>query len=85
MYVVMAQYNYVKDKDMGYNPQRVAVGNAYFGSEEESGPALQFFRGLPYVEEVSSAVSTPIWSYSGSMIEGEKWTVPLLNTLQFCS
>ena len=43
MYVVMAQYNYVKDKDMGYNPQRVAVGNAYFGSEEESGPALQFF------------------------------------------
>ena len=32
MYVVMAQYNYVKDKDMGYNPQRVAVGNAYFGS-----------------------------------------------------
>ena len=71
MYVVMAQYNYVKDKDMGYNPQRVAVGNAYFGSEEESGPALQFFRGLPYVEEVSSAVSTPIRSYSGSMIEGE--------------
>ena len=71
MYVVMAQYNYVKDKDMGYNPQRVAVGNAYFGSEEESEPALQFFRGLPYVEEVSSAVSTPIWSYSGSMIEGE--------------
>lgn len=71
MYVVMAQYNYVKDKDMGYNPQRVAIGNVYFGGEEASGPALQFFRGLPYVEEVSSAVSTPIWSYSGSMIEGE--------------
>lgn len=71
MYVVMAQYNYVKDKDMGYNPQRVAIGNVYFGGEEASGPALQFFRGLPYVEEVSSAVSTPVWSYSGSMIEGE--------------
>ena len=71
MYVVMAQYNYVKDKDMGYNPQRVAIGSIYFGGEEESGPVLQFFRGLPYVEEVSSAVSTPIWSYSGSMIEGE--------------
>ena len=64
MYVVMAQYNYVKDKDMGYNPQRVAIGSIYFGGEEESGPALQFFRGLPYVEEVSSAVSTPVWSYS---------------------
>lgn len=71
MYVVMAQYNYVKDKDMGYNPQRVAIGNVYFGGEEASGPALQFFRGQPYVEEVSSAVSTPVWSYSGSMIEGE--------------
>ena len=71
MYVVMAQYNYVKDKDMGYNPHRVAIGNVYFGGEEASGPALQFFRGLPYVEEVSSAVSTPVWSYSGSMIEGE--------------
>jgi len=71
MYVVMAQYNYVKDKDMGYNPQRVAIGSIYFGGEEEGDPALQFFRGLPYVEEVSSAVSTPVWSYSGSMIEGE--------------
>lgn len=71
MYVVMAQYNYVKDKDMGYNPQRVAIGSIYFGGEEEGNPALQFFRGLPYVEEVSSAVSTPVWSYSGSMIEGE--------------
>ncbi|WP_294609472.1 ABC transporter permease [uncultured Bacteroides sp.] len=71
MYVVMAQYNYVKDKDMGYNPRRVAVGGAYFGKGEESEPALQFFRGLPYVEEVSCAVSTPIWSYSGSMIQGE--------------
>lgn len=71
MYVVMAQYNYVKDKDMGYNPKRVAAGNAYFGSGEESDAALQFFRGLPYVEEVSSAVSTPVASYSGSMIEGE--------------
>lgn len=71
MYVVMAQYNYVKDKDMGYNPRRVAVGSAYFGKAEESEPALYFFRGLSYVEEVSCAVSTPIWSYSGSMIQGE--------------
>lgn len=59
MYVVMAQYNYVKDKDMGYNPRRVAVGSAYFGKAEESEPALHFFRGLSYVEEVSCAVSTP--------------------------
>ncbi|MCQ4948026.1 hypothetical protein NE602_28020, partial [Bacteroides cellulosilyticus] len=47
MYVVMAQYNYVKDKDMGYNPLRVAIGSIYFGGAEESGRALQFSRGLP--------------------------------------
>ena len=71
MYVVMAQYNYVKDKDTGYDARRVAIGGAYFGTAEESEPARQFFRSLPYVEDVSSATGTPAWSYSGMMIEGE--------------
>ncbi len=71
MYVVMAQYNYVKDKDMGYDPHRVASANAYFGKDEESESALHFFRGLPYIEEVSCAISSPVSSYSGSMVEGE--------------
>jgi len=71
MYVVLAQYNYVKNKDMGYNPRRVVTGYAYFGKEAESEPAYQFFRGLPYVEDISVAVSSPIRNYSGSMVEGE--------------
>lgn len=71
MYVVMAQYHYVKEKDMGYDARRVAVAGAYFGTAEESEPVRQYFRSLPYVEDVSSAVSAPIWSYSGTMIEGE--------------
>ena len=71
MYVVMAQYNYVKDKDMGYDPHCVASANAYFGKDEESESALHFFRGLPYIEEVSCAISSPVRSYSGSMVEGE--------------
>lgn len=71
MYVVMAQYNYVKDKDMGYNPQRVAIGSIYFGGEEESGPALQFFRGLPYVEDVESASYPPCIGMSGMRILNE--------------
>ena len=71
MYVVMAQYNYVKDKDMGYNPQRVAIGSIYFGGEEESGPALQFFRGLPYVEDVESASYPPCIGMSGMRILDE--------------
>lgn len=71
MYVVMAQYNYVKDKDMGYDPHCVASANAYFGKDEESESALHFFRGLPYIEEVSCAISSPVSSYSGSMVEGE--------------
>ena len=32
---------------------------------------LTFFRGLPYVESVSSADSHPVYSYSGTMIQDE--------------
>ncbi|ADV44148.1 ABC transporter permease [Bacteroides helcogenes] len=71
MCVVMAQYHYVMNKDMGFNPQRLAVGSAYWQEEETREAAYQFFKGLPYVEAVSSANGTPIREYSGSMIEGE--------------
>lgn len=71
MYVVMAQYRYVIEKDMGYDPHRVVTANAYFGKGEESESAFHFFRSLPYVEEISFAVSSPVQGYSGSMIQGE--------------
>lgn len=71
MCVVMAQYRYVLNKDMGYNPHRMAVGNAYWDTEETRDAAYHFFKGLPYVEAVSSANNTPISGYSGSMIHDE--------------
>ncbi len=69
MLVVMAQYRYVLNKDIGYNPKCMAVADMRFGDESDA--AYQFFRGLPYVEAVSSAFGTPVDSYSGSMITNE--------------
>ena len=71
MYVVMLQYYYVLNKDLGYNPKRVVVANTGFGNKENQDYALTFFRGLPYVESVSSADSHPVYSYSGTMIQDE--------------
>lgn len=56
---------------MGYNPKQIAIGNAYWDNEATRDAAYQFFKGLPYVEAVSSANSTPISGYSGSMIHSE--------------
>ena len=55
MCVVMSQYQYVLKKDMGYNPKQIAIGNAYWDNEATRDAAYQFFKGLPYVEAVSSA------------------------------
>lgn len=71
MCVVMSQYQYVLNKDMGYNPKQLAIGNAYWDEVETRDAAYQFFKGLPYVEALSSANSTPISGYSGSMIQNE--------------
>ena len=68
MCVVMVQYQYVLNKDMGYNPQRMALANAYWNKDKECDAAFQFFKRLPYVEAVTSANNTPISGYSGSMI-----------------
>lgn len=71
MCVVMVQYQYVLNKDMGYNPQRMALGSAYWDEEETCEAAYRLFKGLPYVEAVSAAVSAPIYGYSGTMIQDE--------------
>ncbi len=68
---MLSQYQYVLKKDMGYNPKQIAIGNAYWDNEATRDAAYQFFKGLPYVEAVSSANSTPISGYSGSMIHSE--------------
>lgn len=83
MYVVMLQYYYVLNKDLGYNPQRVVVANTSFGAEDNQNHALTFFRGLPYVEAVSSATSHPVYSYSGTLIQNESGQS--LFSSRFCS
>ena len=68
MCVVMMQYRYVLDKDMGYNPKNLAVGELYMDDEASRDAAYQFFKGLPCVEEASSANATPIYGYSGNFV-----------------
>lgn len=75
MTVVMAQYAYVIGKDMGYNPDRVAISYTNFGTNEESDYALTFLRGLPYVESVSSAWYPPSTGFSGSMVDANGRTL----------
>ena len=70
MCVVMAQYRYVLDKDMGYNPKGLVCGELY-PEKDTYDAAYQFFKGLPYVEAVSSADGTPIYGYSGNFINDE--------------
>ncbi|AVM51902.1 putative ABC transport system permease protein [Bacteroides zoogleoformans] len=69
MCVVVAQYRFVMTKDMGYSPERIAMGTAYWDEKDARDAAYQFFKDLPYVEALSSAHGTPIWGYSGSMIQ----------------
>lgn len=67
MCVVMAQYRYVLNKDMGYNPERLTGAGLYLDKDAREA-AYQFFKGLPYVEAVSSAEGTPIYGYSGNFV-----------------
>ena len=71
MAMVMAQYGYVMNKNMGYNPERIATTDVSF-DKDEGRNALQFFRGLPYVEAVScTTYGTPVGGYSGTMIHDD--------------
>ncbi len=70
MSMVALQYNYVMNKDLGYNPQRVATTYAKFAQDEQES-AYDFFRQLPYVEAVSASYSSPVYGYSGTFINSE--------------
>ncbi len=70
MCLVTAQYYHVLNKDMGYNPERLAVGTLYGQDSETRQAYYNYFRDLPFVEAVSSAYSNPMDSYGGSMIVG---------------
>jgi Predicted ABC-type transport system involved in lysophospholipase L1 biosynthesis, permease component len=73
MCVVLAQYHYVTHKSMGYNADRVVVSSMSFNTSEKnkSDYILTYFKGLSYVEDVSSAWDYPAYGFSGEMVRNE--------------
>lgn len=75
MCVVLVQYNYVTHKSMGYNAERVVVSPMSFDRTEEGKSkadyVLAYFKGLPYVEEVSSARDYPAYGFSGELVRDD--------------
>ena len=69
MWMVSAQYRYVMDKDMGFDPHNVATASMYF-EEDNRAQAETFFRNLPYVDDITLG-GNPLMGYSGTMIQGE--------------
>ena len=72
MIIVMFQFHYVLNKDMGYNPERIAVEYQYCPDYDTSNMVKTFYKGLPYVEAVTSSLDNgPLWGYSGEMMLDE--------------
>ena len=73
MLIVMLQFHHVLNKDMGYNPERLVVEYQYFNNYETSQAAKNFYKGLSYVEAVtSSRDNSPLWGYSGELMTDER-------------
>lgn len=71
MCMVMMQYHFVMSKDMGFNTKRIAGTYLPFKTAKECDNAYNFFRSLPYVEDLSAAYGNPLEGYSGCFITGE--------------
>ena len=72
MIVVMLQYHYVLNKDMGYNPERIVTEYQYCPDYNTSQAVKNFYKGLTYVEAVtSSRENAPLWGYSGELMFDE--------------
>ena len=71
MGMIMLQYQYVMNKDMGFTADRIALTNLGNNSDEQSKNFVTFFKSLPYVEDVAGAMGDPLQGYSGTMINNE--------------
>ena len=71
MCMVMMQYHFVMSKDMGFSTERIAGTYLPFKTAKECDNAYNFFRSLPYVENLSAAYGNPLEGYSGCFITGE--------------
>ena len=71
MCMVMMQYHFVMSKDMGFSTERIVATYLPFKTAKECDNAYNFFRSLPYVEDLSAAYGNPLEGYSGCFINGE--------------
>ena len=72
MIIVMFQFHHVLNKDMGYNPERIAIEYQYCPDYDTSNMVKTFYKGLPYVEAVTSSLDNgPLWGYSGELMYDE--------------
>ena len=71
MCMVMMQYHFVMSKDMGFSTERIVGTYLPFKTARECDNAYNFFRSLPYVEDLSAAYGNPLEGYSGCFINGE--------------
>ena len=71
MCMVMMQYHFVMSKDMGFSTERIVGTFLPFKTAKECDNAYNFFRSLPYVEDLSAAYGNPLEGYSGCFINGE--------------
>ncbi len=71
MCVVLLQYDHLVNKDLGYNPQRVAIVYHRFADAEA---ARDNIRHLPIVEQVATSGNSPISGYGGNPVCSENGT-----------
>ena len=68
---VWLQYQYVMNKDTGYNPERIVMNYHEVRNWDEAEKIRTFYTPLPYVEEITSSLYYPCGGYSGEMIPDE--------------
>ena len=68
---VWLQYQYVMNKDTGYNPERIVMNYHEVRNWDEAEKIRTFYTPLPYVEEITSSLQYPCGGYSGEMIPDE--------------
>ena len=71
MGMIMLQYQYIMNKDMGFSVDSMALTSLHFDTDEGTENAMTFFKSLPYVEDVAYSKDDPLQGYSGTMINSE--------------
>ena len=74
--IVMMQYHFVLNKDVGFNPERIVLGAARGVTPLEEVQALKrFIEDKPYVEAFTSSLYDPTNDYSGELMYDDSGNV----------